>query len=99
MSKISFMKNFFNIRIGINHSGNFKRAKKITRLACSTKADAVKFQYFKADDLYRSNTKNYETANKYVLSLKDILELKKIVKNKKKFICTAFSKEGYRSFK
>ena len=38
---------------------------KITRLACSTKADAVKFQYFKADDLYRNNTKNYETANMF----------------------------------
>ena len=43
--------------IGINHDGNFAKAKKLILLAKKCGSDAVKFQLFKAEDLYLKNSK------------------------------------------
>ena len=41
--------------IGVNHNGSLDQAKKLIDAAKSSGADAVKFQYFKAQDLARGN--------------------------------------------
>ena len=41
---------------GVNHNGNFILAKKLIKAAKSSKADAVKFQIFKSNDISTTNT-------------------------------------------
>ena len=42
---------FFIAEAGVNHNGSLKMAKKLIDIAYEAKADAVKFQHFKADEL------------------------------------------------
>ena len=45
---------------GVNHNGSLKLAKKLASIASSAGADAVKFQYFRTENIITKNTK---TAN------------------------------------
>lgn len=81
--------------IGINHDGDFKKAKKLIRLAKINGAHAVKFQLFKAKDLYLSSSKIFKIVKKLELSFKNIEKLRKYSKIiKVDFICTPFSVEA-----
>ena len=93
-------KPYLILEIGINHAGSFVEAKKIINHACKTSADAIKLQYFKAEDLYRSDSKNFERVKKLQLSDNHFLKLRKIVKsNNKDFGCSVFSFEGFNFIK
>jgi len=44
---------------GSNHKGSLEQAKKLIDIAAEAKADAVKFQIFKAEELYSKNTPEF----------------------------------------
>ncbi len=46
---------FIIAEAGSNHDGNFEQAKKLIDIAAEAKADAVKFQLFKANKIYPKN--------------------------------------------
>ena len=48
-------KNIHNCRRGSNHNGDILLAKKLIDIAVKAKADAIKFQLFKADNLLKSD--------------------------------------------
>lgn len=51
---------FIIAEAGVNHNGSIKLAKKLIDAACEAKADAVKFQTFKADKLVSRNAAKAE---------------------------------------
>ena len=57
-NKLLFKKNlpYFIAEIGVNHNGNLELAKKMIIAAKSSKASAVKFQTFKAENLVTPQT-------------------------------------------
>lgn len=60
---------------GINHNGSLKIAKKLIDKAKEARADAIKFQTFKADDLCSVDSKYYKTFKKLELSENGFREL------------------------
>ncbi len=88
--------NYFIIaEIGINHDGNFEKAKKLILSAKQNGADAVKFQYFQPNDLYLETNKNYEILKNLTISKKKLSILRNYAKKINiKFFCTPFSFEG-----
>jgi N,N'-diacetyllegionaminate synthase len=89
---MNFNKIFIIAEIGINHDGGFKKAKKLILEAKKNGADAVKFQLFKAEDLYLKKSTNYNILKKLELSDQQILSLRNFSRRKKiKFLCTPFS--------
>ncbi len=80
----------FIAEVGSNHEGKYKEAKKLVLNACKTKADVVKLQILKADNLV---SKKYDKKRnlhfkKLELSIKENIKLCKLIKSKKK-ICSA----------
>jgi len=91
---------------GSNHNGNLKMALALIDAAAAAKADAVKFQLFKADKLYPKNAK---TAKYLAKRYKNIHELVKAMempeewleklarycrKKKIEFLCTPFDERS-----
>jgi len=66
---------FFIAEVGLNHNGSVKEAKKMIQKASEAKADAVKFQTFKAENLYPKNHVGYKIFKKYELEPEDFGEL------------------------
>ena len=65
-------KNTFIIaEIGINHNGNFKKCKKMIKLASNSGADAVKIQTIDVKESYHKSSKSY-----HVFKDKDFSHLK-----------------------
>jgi N,N'-diacetyllegionaminate synthase len=96
---------FFIAEAGVNHNGDKEIAKKLVDVAVEAKADAIKFQTFKADDLILENTPKaeYQEDTKYPnesfhsllkrleLSHENFKELKKYCESKKiLFLSTPF---------
>lgn len=79
---------------GVNHDGNFAKAKKLIDIASDAKADAVKFQLFNADELasqdaplaeyqQRSGEENqYQMLKRLTLSHENYRELKEYAESK-----------------
>ncbi len=98
------MKKFFLTRvkrpyiiaeIGLNHDGKLNKAFSLIKSAKRAGADAVKFQLFKANDLYLKKSKNFKKVKKFELSFEKIYKLRKFSKIIKiDFICTPFSIEA-----
>ena len=84
---------------GVNHNGSIKLAKKLIDVAVKAKADIVKFQTFKAENLVTKNAKKanyqkqknkrdesqFEMLKKLELNIYDHRKLISYCKKKKKF--------------
>jgi N-acetylneuraminate synthase/N,N'-diacetyllegionaminate synthase len=77
---------FFIAEAGVNHNGDLTLAKKLVDIAVESKADAVKFQTYKTEDLvtknavkseYQGKGKQFETLKKLELNENEFVELKK----------------------
>lgn len=105
---------FIIAEAGCNHNGELKLAKKLIDIAKRAKADAVKFQSFKVEELavknapkanYAiSNTKfyktQYEMQSKLQLSFNDQLKLLKYCKKKRiKFLSSSFDVQSTEDLK
>ena len=56
VKKINLNEPYFVAEIGVNHNGNLNLAKKMILAAKASKANAVKFQTFSAENLASPNT-------------------------------------------
>ena len=70
------MKAFVVAEIGSNWEGNFQKAKKIIKECKKAGADAVKFQMWRAKDLYDESHPNWKEIKKSELSFK-IVKIKR----------------------
>jgi len=81
--------------IGANWEGNITKAKKIIRECKKSGADAVKFQMWRADDLYDTKHPSWKVIKKSELTFNQALMLKKFAdKIKIDFFCSAFFPEA-----
>jgi sialic acid synthase SpsE len=86
-------KTFIIAEIGSNFDQSLEKAKKLIDVAKSSGADAVKFQLFKAEELYQKNSKEYkifksiELKSSWVKKLKRYSDQKKII-----FFASSFDK-------
>lgn len=77
---------------GINHNGNLKTAKKLIMEAKRAKADSIKFQTFRADDLASRNSKFFNLFKRLELTDDEFGELSHFAKdNDIIFLSTPFS--------
>ena len=81
--------------IGSNWEGNIIKAKKIIRECKKSGADAVKFQMWRANDLYNTKHPSWKVIKKSELTFNQALILKKFAdKMKIDFFCSAFFPEA-----
>ena len=81
--------------IGSNWEGSLSKAKKLIRLSKKAGADAVKFQIWRAEDLYSSKHPHWKDIKKSELSFKKIKILKKYSDEIGiEFFCSAFYPEA-----
>ncbi len=74
-------KNTFIIaEIGINHNGNFKKCKKMIKLASDSGADAVKIQTIDVEESYHKSSKSYHVFKDKDFSLSQIKKLNEFSK-------------------
>ena len=74
-------KNTFIIaEIGINHNGNFKKCKKMIKLASNSGADAVKIQTIDVEESYHKSSKSYHVFKDKDFSLSQIKKLNEFSK-------------------
>ena len=85
------MKSFVVAEIGSNWEGNYTKAKKIIQECKKADADAVKFQMWKAEELYDKSHPNWNEIKRSELSFQMAKKLKKFSdKQKIEFFCSAF---------
>ena len=89
------MKAFIVAEIGSNWEGNYVKAKKIIRECKKAGVDAVKFQMWKAEDLYNKSHPNWNEIKRSELSFQMAKKLKEFSdKQKIEFFCSAFYPDG-----
>ena len=89
------MKAFITAEIGSNWEGNYIKAKKIIRECKKAGVDAVKFQMWKAEDLYNKSHPNWNEIKRSELSFEMAKKLKEFSdKQKIEFFCSAFYPDG-----
>ena len=89
------MKTFVVAEIGSNWEGNIKKAEKIIQECKNAGADAVKFQMWRAKDLYSSQHPEWDTIKKSEITFKKAKILKNLAdRNKIEFFCSAFYPEA-----
>jgi len=102
------MKTIIVAEIGSNWEGSLTKAKKIIHECKKAGADAVKFQMWRATDLYNKDHPNWKEIKKSELSFKMTKKIKEFSdKEKIEFFCSAFypeavtflSKLGVKKFK
>lgn len=77
--------------IGSNWEGSIKKARKIIKECKNAGADAVKFQMWRASDLYSSDHPEWDTIKKSELTFTKAKKIKKIADDEHiEFICSAF---------
>ena len=88
-------KTFIIAEIGSNFNQSLSKAYKLIDMAKSCGADAVKFQLFKADQLYRKNTKEYRVFKSIELKYTWVKKLKRYSDKKKIiFFASSFDKDS-----
>ena len=81
--------------IGSNWEGNLTKAKKLIRLTKNAGADAVKFQIWRAEDLYSTNHPKWKNIKKSELNFKNVKTLKEYADEIGiEFFCSAFFPEA-----
>ena len=81
--------------IGSNWEGNYVKAKKIIRECKKAGVDAVKFQMWKAEELYNKSHPNWNEIKRSELSFQMAKKLKEFSdKQKIEFFCSAFYPDG-----
>jgi N,N'-diacetyllegionaminate synthase len=81
--------------IGSNWEGSVSKAEKIINECKKAGADAVKFQMWRAKDLYSENHLNWKEIKKSELTFEKAKKIKKIADDLKiEFICSAFYPEA-----
>ena len=89
------MRTFVAAEIGSNWEGSFQKAKKIIKECKNAGADAVKFQMWRAEDLYKKSHPNWNDIKKSELSFQIVKKLKDFSdKEKIEFFCSAFYPEA-----
>jgi sialic acid synthase SpsE len=89
------MKTTVVAEIGANWEGNIIKAKKIIRECKKSGADAVKFQMWRANDLYNTKHPSWKVIKKSELTFNQASILKKFAdKIKIDFFCSAFFPEA-----
>ena len=89
------MKAFITAEIGSNWEGNYVKAKKIIRECKKAGVDAVKFQMWKAEELYNKSHPNWNEIKRAELSFQMAEKLKEFSdKQKIEFFCSAFYPDG-----
>ena len=89
------MKAFITAEIGSNWEGNYIKAKKIIRECKKAGVDAVKFQMWKAEELYNKSHPNWNEIKRSELSFQMAKKLKEFSdKQKIEFFCSAFYPDG-----
>ena len=89
------MKVFVIAEIGSNWEGDIKKAKKIIRECKNAGADAVKFQMWRASDLYSKKHPQWNTIRKSEVTSKKAEKMKKYADGQKiEFFCSAFYPEA-----
>ena len=89
------MKAFITAEIGSNWEGNYVKAKKIIRECKKAGVDAVKFQMWKAEELYNKSHPNWNEIKRSELSFQMAKKLKEFSdKQKIEFFCSAFYPDG-----
>lgn len=89
------MKVFITAEIGSNWEGNYVKAKKIIRECKKADVDAVKFQMWKAEELYNKSHPNWNEIKRSELSFQMAKKLKEFSdKQKIEFFCSAFYPDG-----
>ena len=63
------MRSFIIAEAGVNHNGSIQLAKKLIDAASDARADAVKFQTFKAKNLVITNSKKADHPKPIILHL------------------------------
>ena len=89
------MRTFVAAEIGSNWEGSIQKAKKIIKECKNAGADAVKFQMWRAEDLYKKSHPNWNNIKKSELSFQIVKKLKDFSdKEKIEFFCSAFYPEA-----
>lgn len=89
------MKTIMVAEIGSNWEGSISKAKKIIHECKKAGADIVKFQMWRAIDLYSENHPNWKEIKKSELTIEKAKKIKKIAdKEKIEFMCSAFYPEA-----
>jgi sialic acid synthase SpsE len=89
------MKSFVVAEIGSNWEGDFKKAEKIIKECKKAGADAVKFQMWRANDLYTRDHPLWNFIKKSEITFEKAKKLKKICdKVGIEFFCSAFYPEA-----
>ena len=89
------MKAFIAAEIGSNWEGSYTKAKKTIQECKKAGADAVKFQMWKAKELYNKSHPNWNEIKRSELSFQMAKKLKEFSdKQKIEFFCSAFYPDG-----
>ena len=89
------MKTFVVAEIASNWEGSLSKAQKLITEAKKAGADAVKFQMWRAKDLYDENHPNWNEIKKSELTFDKIKKIKKFADQKKiELFCSAFYPEA-----
>ena len=89
------MKAFIVAEIASNWEGNFTKAQKLIQKSKNAGANAVKFQIWRAHDLYNNTHPNWKFIKKSEITLEKAIKLKKIAdKIGIEFFCSAFYPEA-----
>ena len=89
------MKSFIIAEIASNWEGNFSKAKKLIQESKNAGADAVKFQMWRANDLYNHKHPQWKFIQKSELTFERAKKLKLIADNIGiEFFCSAFYPEA-----
>ena len=89
------LKAFIVAEIASNWEGNFTKAEKLMQKSKNAGANAVKFQIWRAHDLYNNKHPDWKFIKKSEITLEKAIKLKKIADNIGiEFFCSAFYPEA-----